>query len=676
MDKDDLEILKEEYEKIIGEDSSIEDLEDINYDDALDDDTKRLDDIKEISDIEQEEVLVDEKKKLPEEEKTVELLLEKNKKTNKKKWLIISLVIVLLLLTGGITIWLLFFNKKETVEIPKEEVLSKAEQKRIINNYGEALEGIIAVYYEKQKVLLEYDHAIKLVDFPEDVVCKVHKVYDDGLVYLNKCSINKEKTSYSYGEKQEEKMEEVEGDIKVYVNKKNKEATLVEPKMLENYDTYSFSIDGAYSELTLLSARNNPYVFYYDENYNVHMINFKTREKALKEVNYDSILPIKNDNHFNTTFVGVGLNDKWGIYNLNTGNCVVYPRYDHIALTLAMGTSGPPLYIESLDDDKIAVFYNGAIGAMDYTNGQEIIPIIYSGMLKSGNYLFATDSKNRGHILDYDGNEYLTNYNAVYGFVEGKYALVNDRETIKMVSLNGGELYNYGKIKVGDYNFSLSYNDGALFQFSKTNNDYQNCLEFIYNPSDKKGEVKDSLCGGIAKPVLYMYPKKKTNIEVSFEHPEYLETTYPKFRDKWQVVAHSDGSLYDNNGKYYYALYWDEKKVHSVDFSRGYYVEAANAIEFLEQKLSYIGLNEREMNEFIMYWLPILERNKKSLVYFELTKERESYNKLYISPKPDSLLRLTIHIKKVEQEMKIRKQNLTKFQRKGFVAVEWGGTVY
>lgn len=215
MDRDDLEILKEEYEKIIGEDSSIEDLEDINYDDALDDDTKRLDDIKEISDIEQEEVLVDEKKKLPEEEKTVGMLPENNNKTNKKKWLIISLVIVLLLLTGGITIWLLFFNKKETVEIPKEEVLSKAEQKRIINNYGEALEGIIAVYYEKQKVLLEYDHAIKLVDFPEDVVCKVHKVYDDGLVYLNKCSINKEKTSYSYGEKQEEKMEEVEGDIKV-----------------------------------------------------------------------------------------------------------------------------------------------------------------------------------------------------------------------------------------------------------------------------------------------------------------------------------------------------------------------------------------------------------------------------------------------------------------------------
>ena len=77
-----------------------------------------------------------------------------------------------------------------------------------------------------------------------------------------------------------------------------------------------------------------------------------------------------------------------------------------------------------------------------------------------------------------------------------------------------------------------------------------------------------------------------------------------------------------------------------------------------------------------MYWLPVLERNEKSLVYFELTEERESYNKIFISPKPDSLLRLVIHIKKVDQEVEIPKQKLTKFQRKGFVAVEWGGVTY
>ena len=183
-------------------------------------------------------------------------------------------------------------------------------------------------------------------------------------------------------------------------------------------------------------------------------------------------------------------------------------------------------------------------------------------------------------------------------------------------------------------------------------------------------------CGGIAKPILYLYPEKTTKVTVTFDHPEYLETTYPKYKDKWEVTAKSNGDLKDKNNKEYYALYWDEKKVHMTDFSTGFYVDKDNAIDFLESKLKYIGLNDKERNEFIMYWLPILEKNGKSLVYFELTEERESYNKINIEPKPDSLLRLVIHIKKVDKKVSIPKQKLVKFERYGFTAVEWGGTTY
>ena len=71
-----------------------------------------------------------------------------------------------------------------------------------------------------------------------------------------------------------------------------------------------------------------------------------------------------------------------------------------------------------------------------------------------------------------------------------------------------------------------------------------------------------------------------------------------------------------------------------------------------------IGLNARERNEFIMYWLPILEKNEHNLVYFELTKEREKYNKLNISPKVDSLLRVAIHVKKVDGPTYIKEEKL------------------
>lgn len=184
------------------------------------------------------------------------------------------------------------------------------------------------------------------------------------------------------------------------------------------------------------------------------------------------------------------------------------------------------------------------------------------------------------------------------------------------------------------------------------------------------------MIGGYAKPVLYLYPKKEIDVKVNFEHEEDLTTTYPKFNDEWNVLAKPNGDLYDKEGKYYYGLYWEEKGNHQVTFDTGFYVTKANAIDFLEDKLSIIGLSDRERNEFIMYWLPILEQNGQSVVYFELTEERDSYNKLEISPKPDSILRVAIHVKKVDKQPQIKEQELTTFERKGFVAVEWGGALY
>ena len=535
---------------------------------------------------------------------------------------------------------------------------------------------MIAVYYDKQKVLLEYKDVVKLVDFDYDVVCSEHEIYDDGSVYLNKCEIDKIATKYSYGEKKEVKEEVLkDGDVVVYVGVESNRNTFKEPS--DKYNKYTFHIDGKYSDLTLLSEYGSEYVFYMDEKSIVHMINFKTGKKVLDPLTYDSVLPISVNGHYDTSYVAVSINEKWGIYNITTRERVVPHKYQMIAPLLSMGISGPQLYVETLENENIAVYDDGYFGIINYQTGKEVIPVKYNTMLRSGSYLWAVDN-NKGHILDFSNNEYLNDkYDEVYGIVDGKFVLVKNNGKVQMIKIDGKILYDYGKLEFGPLNYFLSYN-GALFSFHKTDDvdDYDNCFEITYNSDTKEGEAKDFTCGGIAKPILYLYPKKTTNVTVTFEHPEYLETTYPKYNNNWSVTAKKNGDLYDKDNNYYYALYWDELKVHNVNFDTGYYVEAKDAITFLEKKLDYIGLSPKEKNEFIMYWLPVLEKNGKSLVYFELTEERESYNKININPKPDSLLRLVIHIKKVDKKVDIKKQTLTKFQRKGFVAVEWGGTTY
>ena len=190
--------------------------------------------------------------------------------------------------------------------------------------------------------------------------------------------------------------------------------------------------------------------------------------------------------------------------------------------------------------------------------------------------------------------------------------------------------------------------------------------------------IKTTVCDQAVayKPILYLYPEKETKVTVKLEHPETLLTTYPKYQDGWKVTVKENGDMYDNNNNYYYALYWDELTNNNIDFKEGFYVEKDNAITFLEEKLNIIGLSPKEKNEFIMYWLPIIEQNEKNIIYFEQTEELEKNNKLIITPKPDTLLRVRIHIKKVNKIINIREQQLISCKRVGFTAVEWGGVIH
>lgn len=191
----------------------------------------------------------------------------------------------------------------------------------------------------------------------------------------------------------------------------------------------------------------------------------------------------------------------------------------------------------------------------------------------------------------------------------------------------------------------------------------------------------DSLSDGLdghmelRKPIIYLYPTATTSISVQLQKPENFTTTYPLYGDGWRVTAQPDGNLSDASGKQYYALYWEGKDTSPYDFSTGFYVTKDTAVHVLEKQLTKIGLNSRERNEFMIYWLPVLRDIGQSVIHFRLTDELQSRNKLTISPAPDSLLRVAMDIKPVRRPVVLPAQKLDSFERKGFAVVEWGGRV-
>ena len=177
------------------------------------------------------------------------------------------------------------------------------------------------------------------------------------------------------------------------------------------------------------------------------------------------------------------------------------------------------------------------------------------------------------------------------------------------------------------------------------------------------------------KPMIYLYPTEKTNVTVNLGYPELLTTTYPKYTDKWDVVAYPNGNLIDKNHKTYYGLYWEGLNSIKTSFPDGFVVKKEDTISFLEDKLSILGLNEKEANEFIIYWLPILEQNEYNLIRFESLEEINNQMPLDIKPTPDTVIRVLMEYKPINKKIKIKEQQLTTPTRKGFAVVEWGGTI-
>lgn len=178
------------------------------------------------------------------------------------------------------------------------------------------------------------------------------------------------------------------------------------------------------------------------------------------------------------------------------------------------------------------------------------------------------------------------------------------------------------------------------------------------------------------KPIIYLYPTEDEKVSVRLLYNNMITVSYPKYTNGWNVLAKEDGTLIDlSTNKNLYSLYYEcENKMKFKIENDGFIVKGANIAEFLEEKLAILGLTERESEEFIIYWLPKLEANKYNYIRFATLDEINENMPLEINPNPDTIIRVLMTFKGLDNPIKVQEQQLTTPERSGFVAVEWGGT--
>ncbi len=194
-----------------------------------------------------------------------------------------------------------------------------------------------------------------------------------------------------------------------------------------------------------------------------------------------------------------------------------------------------------------------------------------------------------------------------------------------------------------------------------------------YELTNAKVTASDEIT--VKKPVIYLYPETATDVTVDLDFDGNLTCTYPEYNGLWQVNAAPDGTLTDKSGREYYCLYWEGESNSSYvsDKKVGFMVKGEDTAEFLREKVLALGLDQKEANEFIIYWLPLMQDNAYNYIYFSIDEYCDAA-KLNVTPAPDTVIRFSMVWQGLDSPYAVTEQILPKTPvRRGFTVVEWGG---
>ena len=199
------------------------------------------------------------------------------------------------------------------------------------------------------------------------------------------------------------------------------------------------------------------------------------------------------------------------------------------------------------------------------------------------------------------------------------------------------------------------------------------------------------------KPAIYLYPQEPTEVNVKLKLDGKLTESIPQYdiNEGWNVTASPDGSLIHLEDKdtsvggeattstpprwskqTYPYLYYEADLNNVAIPHEGWVVERANIKDKILKILTDSNFNEKEISDFLAYWLPRLTEKPYYFVTLIPEKIINEKEKLSFSVQPDTLIRTRIVFEGLDLPIFIAPPDLSGLiirERKGFTITDWGG---
>lgn len=289
--------------------------------------------------------------------------------------------------------------------------------------------------------------------------------------------------------------------------------------------------------------------------------------------------------------------------------------------------------------------------------------IISSGVIKTGSYRADSLSENSAefefHFLNLLNSDLAATIVVLTDGVRSDHQL-NSSQRIKITAAPGKHCFSF-------------YLEPIYANLQTDSLEIEGSHRDLYNVYL---EFKEHLQVKTCKPVIYLYPKEETqiNMQVNIQNGKQ-PFFYPYYDQSWNITALPNGELSANDQTYRY-LFWEATQASHLDqieHNEGFIVSGQEAIPFLEKQLTQAGLNSMEQADFITFWGPQMASNVFNYVRFEWNEACDKFAELTISPKPESIARLYIFIAPIDQPFEVSEQKIPALNRTGFTVLEWGG---
>lgn len=184
----------------------------------------------------------------------------------------------------------------------------------------------------------------------------------------------------------------------------------------------------------------------------------------------------------------------------------------------------------------------------------------------------------------------------------------------------------------------------------------------------------------LSKPIIYLYPEETMDIFVWLDFEWKIIADYPKINENiggWNVKATPESELINlSDNKEYSYIFWEWIPDEEInwDLTTWFVVPGNETVSFLQDILPEMGLTPREYNEFIVFWFPLLQNNSYNLIHFSDTQYTD-IAPLTTVPNYDSLLRVFMVAKALDEPIEVIPQTFQWFERNGFSVVEWWGVI-